>query len=125
MAERSEHDESLWWLAASPGIWAVHLLASYVTVAVWCAKVVGRDGSLGAARVAVVVYTAVALAGVAATGWRAYRRHKFGTATVPHDFDTRDDRHRFLGFATFLLSGLSAVAIAYVALTVLFIGSCV
>jgi hypothetical protein len=32
-----------------------------------------------------------------------------------HDLDTRDDRHRFVGFATLLLSGLSAVGVVYAA----------
>lgn len=124
MDDLHEKNESLWWLVVSPTIWAVHFLASYITVAVWCAKVAGRDGELGAARAAVVVYTAVAIAGVCANGWYAWRRHKFGTATVPHDFDTPGDRHRFLGFASVLLSGLSLVGIIYAAMPVVFIGSC-
>lgn len=122
--ELHEEEQSLWLLAASPGIWALHFLASYLTVAIWCAKVVGRDGVLGASRTAVVVYTAVALVGIGITTWRGWRKHQFGTATVPHDFDTPEDRHRFLGFATLLLSILSAVGVVYVALTLLFIETC-
>lgn len=124
MEERAEENESLWWLALSPGIWVVHFLASYITVAIWCEKAVPEGGPLGGARAAVVVYTVLALAGIAATGVRAWRRHAIEASTVPHDFDTRDARYRFLGFAVFLLSALSAVAIVYVALPFVFIGSC-
>ena len=116
--------ESLWWLAVSPTIWAVHFLASYVTVAIWCAKAAEADAPLGSARVAVMVYTAVALAGIVANGWRALARHRIGSATVPHDFDTREDRTRFIGFATFLLSLVSALAVVYVAMPFAYIGSC-
>lgn len=119
-----ERRDSLWWLAAGPGLWAAHFLLSYGTAALWCARVAGRDGPLGGARAAIAGYTAAALLGIAAVGWRGWRRHRFGTAAVPHDFDTRADRHRFLGFATFLLAGLAALATIYVALAAVFIGTC-
>lgn len=123
-SETREENQSLWLLTFSPGIWAIHFLASYITAAVWCAKVAGRDGSLGGARVAIGIYTLVALAGIAIVGWKGYRRHTFGHATVPHDYDTPEDRHRFLGFATLLLSALSAAAVVYVAMAAVFIWSC-
>jgi len=122
--ETREERQSLWMLTASPVIWAVHFLASYLTAAIWCAKFAGTGGSLWQVRIAIGVYTAVALAGIAAFAWIGYRRHSFGQATVPHDFDTPEDRHRFLGFATLLLSALSAVATVYMALVVLFVGDC-
>ena len=122
--ETRETNQSLWMLTASPVIWAVHFMACYLTVAIWCAKVAGQDGSLGDARTAIVVYTVLALAGIAVIGWRGYRRHSYGGATTPHDFDTPADRHRFMGFATLLLSLLSAVATIYAALTIAFIGGC-
>lgn len=124
MAELSEQQESLWWLVVSPTVWALHFVASYATAAVWCAKVVGRDGSLDTVRILILVYTAGALLIVGVAGARGFRRHSLGTATVPHDFDTPADRHRFLGFSSLLLSGLSAVAIVFVALTVAFFGTC-
>ena len=124
-AERTEEQhESLWWLTVSPTIWLAHFLASYITVAIFCAKLAGREGSLGPARVAIAVYTAIALAGIVATGLRGLRCHGFETATIPHDFDTKKSRHAFLGFAVVLLSGLSFVATVYVALPALFYGSC-
>ena len=119
-----ESNQSLWLLVVSPTIWAVHFLACYITAAIWCAKVAGRDGSLGPVRVAIAVYTVVALLGIGLTGWRGYRRHDYGTADPPHDADTPEDRHRFLGYATLLLSSLSAVATIYSALAAVFMGSC-
>jgi hypothetical protein len=66
----------------------------------------------------------VALAGIGFIGWQGYRRHTHGTANLPHDFDTPEDRHRFLGYATLLLSGLSAVGVVYAALAAVFMESC-
>jgi hypothetical protein len=119
-----ESNQSLWLLTVSPTIWAIHFLACYLTAAIYCAKFVGPDGSLRNVRVAIAVYTGLALLGIAYTAWRGFRRHAYGDATTPHDFDTPEDRHRFLGFSTLLLSGLSAVATVYVALAAVFVGSC-
>lgn len=124
MAELSEKKESLWLLTAAPVIWAAHFLLCYLTAAIWCAKVVGQGGLLGDVRIAIAVYTVLALVGIGITGWIGYRRHTYGTASTPHDFDTPEDRHRFLGFATLLLSGLSAVAVLYVAVVAVFVDTC-
>lgn len=124
MSRLHEKNESLWILTVSPTLWAAHFLLSYLTAAVWCAKVVGRDGSLSTVRVAIAVYTVLALLGIGLNGWLGYRRHSFGDASTPHDFDSPADRHRFLGFATLLLSALSAVATLYVALAAVFIETC-
>ena len=123
-ADPPEAEESLGTLAASPLIWAAHLLLSYGTGAVWCAKVAGPGGSLRSVQAAIAVYTLASLAGIALIGRRGWRRHRFGDSALPHDFDSPADRHRFLGFATVLLSGLSAVAVLYQALATAFIGSC-
>lgn len=123
-ADLPETRESLWRLTFSPLIWAAHFLLSYVTAAVWCEKLAGRDGSLREVRLAILVYTVLALIGIGIVGWRGYRRHTFGSGTVPHDFDSPEDRHRFLGFATVLLFSLSAVAVLYAALAAVFIGTC-
>jgi hypothetical protein len=96
----------------------------YMSAAIWCAKVVGPGGSLATVRMAIAVYTALALAGIAVIGWRGYHRHSFGNVSLPHDADTPEDRHRFLGFATSLLSALSAVAVVYAALVAVFFRSC-
>jgi hypothetical protein len=122
--ELPEKEESLWALVLPPTLWALHFLLSYGTAAIWCAKLAGDGGSLFGARVAIAVYTGLALLGVFVAGYRGFRRHRFAGSPLPHDADTPDDRHRFLGFATLLLSGLSAIAIVYSALAAVFVGSC-
>lgn len=119
-----EKKEALWWLAVSPAIWATHFLVSYVTAAVWCARVVGRDGSLASVRIAIGIYTVVALSGIVLTGFRGLRRRRVALDSAPYDADTPEDRTTFLGFATVLLSALSAVATIYVALAALFMKTC-
>src|SRR5690606_34846319 len=105
-----EDRQSLWWLAASPTIWAAHFLASYIMAAIWCAKASAANESLLPVRITVGVLTLVALIGIIIVGWEGYRRHDYGVGLPPHDDDTPEDRHRFLGFATLLLSVLSGVA---------------
>ena len=119
-----EQHANLWTLAFPPIIWAAHFLLSYCTAAVWCAKFAGESGSLGTARVAVAVYTAVALAALLLSGFAGYRKQRLGKVQAPHDRDTAEDRYRFLGYAAMLLSGLSAIAVCYAALVVVFIRSC-
>lgn len=123
-AKVDEEHVSLWTLALPPLIWAVHFLLSYCTAAIWCAKFAGQSGSLGTARLAVAVYTAVALAALLFSGLSGYRKHRLHQVPAPHDRDTPEDRYRFLGQATMLLAGLSAIAVCYAALVVVFIRSC-
>ncbi|MBW3563289.1 MAG: hypothetical protein KY459_01010 [Acidobacteria bacterium] len=120
----AERKESLWRLIASPTIWAAHFMLCYVTAAIWCAKYVARTGTLEPIRWAILVFTAVALVGIAWNGWDGYRRHRFGDAHLPHDDDTPADRRRFLGFATMLLAGLSGVAVIYAAFVAIVFRSC-
>jgi hypothetical protein len=111
MGRTAERHERLWMLAASPTLWAAHFGLCYITAAVWCAKAPDALTPLGTARVAVIIYTIVALA-------------RFGAEPAPHDADSPADRHRFMGLATVLLSGLSALAVVYAALVVMFIETC-
>ena len=128
----SEHSEqgrradrySLWLLTIAPAIWAAHLLLCYVTAAIWCARFVSFGGPLGGIRSAVMWYTAVAVVGIAIVGWEGFRRHSYGTEATTHDLDSAEDRHRFLGFATLLLSGLSAVGVLYAALAATYFETC-
>jgi hypothetical protein len=120
----AERHESIWVLTVSPTIWALHFGLCYITAAVWCAKAQTALAPLGAIRTAVVVYTILALGGILLTGWIGYRAHSYGAGSAPHDDDTPEDRHRFMGFATLLLSGLSAVAVIYAALVVVFVETC-
>lgn len=119
-----EKRESLWLLVVSPTIWAAHFLASYLTAAIWCAKVAPRTGSIEPVRWAIAVYTALALIGIVLNGRGGWRMHRLGAEPLPHDFDTPGDRHRFLGFATVLLAGLSAIATVFAALVVVFFEDC-
>ena len=121
---RSPDSGSLWLLTIAPAIWAAHLLSCYVTAAIWCARFAAPGGALNGIRTAIAWYTAVALIGIAVVGWEAFRRHSYGTGATTHDLDTREDRHRFLGFATLLLSGLSAVAVAYAAFAATLFDTC-
>ena len=121
---RTPDHYSLWLLTIAPTIWAAHLLLCYTTAAIWCAKFVGPDGALGEIRTAIVWYTAIALIGIAWIGWEGLRRHRHGTEATTHDLDSVDDRHRFLGFATLLLAGLSALGVLYVVLAAVYFETC-
>lgn len=120
----AEKHRYLWLMAAAPAVWAAHFLVSYVTAAVWCARFVPRDGATGPVHVAIGWYTLVALAAIAIVGFGGYRRHGRGFEASEHDMDTPGDRHRFLGFATLLLAGLSAIATIYVAISAVFMERC-
>jgi len=122
--ETHESRQSLWRPVLPPIIWAAHFLTTYITSAIWCEKIAGRDGSLGGARLAIAIYTVLALAGIALIGWRGWQRHAFDGSETQHDFDSPADRHRFLGFATALLAGLSAVAVIFTALAIVFFNDC-
>lgn len=122
--ELPEHREGLWRLALGPATWFAHFLLCYTTAAVWCAKFLAPTDSLATVRLLVVVYTLLALATIATVGFGGWRRYHYGNGEPPYNEDTAEDRHRFLGFATLLLCGLSFVATLYVASTAVFIGSC-
>ena len=120
----SEDRQSLWLMIAAPSVWALHFLLCYITAAIWCEKMAGPDGRLGPARTAIWVYTIAALAVIGLIGWSGYRRHSYGSATLPHDEDTPEDRHRFLGFSTLLLSGLSLIGVVFEAMVLVFFWNC-
>jgi len=119
----AESRESLWLMIVSPFSWSAHFLLSYVTAAIYCAKA-GAAASLGGVQWAIAGYTALALAAIAVSGWSGWKRHRFGDSPPPHADDTPADRHRFLGYAAFLLSVLSAVGVLFTGLAAVFIGSC-
>lgn len=113
----------LWLLAAPPAIWAAHFLLAYGVGAIFCAKR-GRDASLAPVQIFVAALTLVALAAIVSLGVRGRAHQRRGGAPPPHDRDTDVDRLRFLGFATVLLAGLSAVATLYSALAAAFVTTC-
>jgi hypothetical protein len=116
--------DSLWMLTIAPTVWAAHLLLSYITAAVWCAKFAPASGSLSRVPTLVALYTAAALVAIGVVGWEGWRRHQHGTEATTHDLDTVEDRHRFLGFATLLLAGLSAVGVLYAAMAAALFETC-
>ena len=124
LISRSPDRDTLWLLTISPIIWAAHLLLSYVTAAIGCGRFFAPGDALDGVLTGIALYTVVALAGIAFVGWEGFRRHRHGTEATTHDLDSAEDRHRFLGFATLLLSGLSALAVGYVALAVTFFDTC-
>lgn len=116
--------DNLWFLISGPTVWAFHFLACYCTAAIYCEKL-GRAADLGDLRLMIAGLTLVALAGIAWSGIWAYSRWEgWEVAKPPHDAATADDRRRFLGFSTLLLSGLSFVATIYTALPVALIATC-
>jgi hypothetical protein len=119
------HERGLWALTAGPAIWAAHFLASYVGAAVYCAKWAPAATALGPIQYYIAALTGLALLGILALGWNAYRRwYHAGDPAPPHDAATLADRRAFLGFAALLLCGLSFVATIYTALPVLLSASC-
>jgi hypothetical protein len=109
---------------ASPVIWGLHFMLCYVTAAVWCGKFASGAAGLGPAGWAIAAYTAGALAAIVAVGAAGYRQHRLGNGDAPHDDDTPEDRHRFIGYSTLLLSWLSGVAVVYTALAAVLVETC-
>ncbi|MFN0102618.1 MAG: hypothetical protein ACKV2U_11075 [Bryobacteraceae bacterium] len=122
--EVAEERQSLWLLVLSPSIWAAHFLVSYAAAAIWCGAVAGRDREVDVIRMGIFIFGSLALVCVGAIGKIGWRKYKLDGGDPPFDKDTAEDRHRFLGAATVLLSALSAVAIAYVCLSLLFVRDC-
>ena len=120
----AERHESLWMLVVPPTVWALHFLASYITGAIWCGMIAGPFGSLMTARIAIAAYTVVALVVIVVVGAIGFRRHRLADGEPPHDEDTPEDRHRFMGYATFLLAGISAIGVVYAAMAIVFLEGC-
>lgn len=116
--------ESLWTLFTGPTVWATHFLLCYVGAAIYCAKPDHFGFGFEAVRIAIVAVTLLALLLILLSAWLSWRQWGFGSEEPPHDDPTRRDRRLFQGFATLLLSGLSFVAVLYVALPALFITDC-
>lgn len=115
-------------LPLGPAIWAAHFFTTYVIASIWCAPTL-RPGQaaavpLDSAHGVIAGVTIAALIGIAMVAISGYRRHGLGGETAPHDDDSPEDRHRFLGLATMLLAGLSAVATIFVALSTAYFARC-
>lgn len=116
--------ESLWTLFTAPVVWAVHFLASYLGAAIFCAKQQQLAFGFDMLRLGIAAVTVIALAMIVLSAWLAWRQWGFGAHDPPHDDPTGHDRMLFQGFATLLLSGLSFVAVLYVAMPLLFVTEC-
>jgi hypothetical protein len=120
----AEEKQSLLLLTWGPAIWLAYFLLSYAAGALWCGADVGRDQGMLPARLAIGGAGVAAMLGILVTGRRGWVRFTHGEGERSRDDDTPEDRHRFLGFATVLLAGLSAVATFYTALTAIFVHNC-
>ena len=116
--------ETLWTLFTGPVVWALHFLVCYAAAAVYCAKASQLTFSFGMLRLALGAITVLALLAILSAAWLAWRQWGFGSGEPPHDEPTRQDRLRFQGFATLLLSGLSSLAVIFVSVPLLFIEVC-
>ena len=114
---------TLWALIASPTVWALHFLFSYVYASVLCAKG-GRFEPLDDVRLAIGLATVTALLLVTVCGYFAWRETRIEGDPPPHQESTDEDRLRFLAVATMLLSGLSFVAIVFTAIPAFVFGDC-
>lgn len=116
-ADAPELEQGLSTLVAPLLAWAAHFVFVYAVAAVFCAK----GWPIGAMRAAAAAATLLALALLAR--WfvkgRARARREAGAAD-----DAAHARRRFLGFATALTAGLSAVAIVYSALVFVLVRDC-
>lgn len=119
-----ERHERIWFMFLPPFVWALHLLACYLTAAIWCAKYSGSAASFNTVRIAIGIYTLLAITVIGYSGWAGFRRHRHLAADLSHNDDTPLDRYLFLGKATFLLAALSTVATLFVAMVALFFGNC-
>jgi len=116
--------ETLWTLFTAPVVWALHFVVCYGAVAVFCAKGLASEVSFDTVRIALGVITVLALAMIVLSAGLAWRQWGFGADDPPHDEATRNARTLFQGFATLLLSGLSFVAVLYMAIPMIFIAEC-
>ena len=119
------HGTDLWRVIAAPIIWAFHFLFCYVFAAIYCEKM-GRGAPLDNPRFWVIVATVVALAGI---GWSTHRIWRVRARSLTdNDFEfehnTPEERHRFLSHMALMLCALSAVAVLYVVIPMLYLATC-
>ena len=115
----------LWRVIAAPLVWALHFLFCYVVGAIHCAKA-GRDASLDQPTLVIVVATVVALAAIGYSTHRLWRVR--GRSLTDNDFEfehnTPEERHSFLSHVALMLCVLSAIAVLYVTIPMLYLSTC-
>lgn len=122
---RHESGTDLWRAIAAPVIWAAHFLFCYVYAAIWCEKA-GRGADLAPVERATAIATILALAGIGAIAlslWRV-RARSLTDDDFEFEHNSPEERHRFLSHVALMLCVLSAVAVAYVAIPVVWLSSC-
>ena len=115
----------LWHVIFAPVIWALHFLFCYVYGAVHCAKA-GRDASLGGPTVVIVGATVLGLLLIGLSTLKLWRVR--GRSLTDNDFEfehnTAEERHRFLSHVALMLCLLSAIAVLYTTIPMLYLTSC-
>lgn len=119
------HGTDLWRVIAAPIIWASHFLFCYVFVAIYCEKA-GRDASLDQPTIVIIVATAVALAGIGLSTHHILRVRARSVTDNDFEFEhnTPEERHRFLSHVALMLCILSAIAVIYIAIPMLYLSTC-
>lgn len=122
--EFAEESDSLWRIVFAPTLWVLHFLLCYTATAIICSRMPEPE-NLSALRIFVAVLTLLCLSGIGFIGWRSWVQWGFRDDRVHvQDRPTEEHRHEFLGHASFLLSIVSFIAVCYVALPALFLGTC-
>ncbi len=115
----------LWQVIFAPIVWAGHFLFCYVYGAVYCAKS-SRDASLEGPTLVIVGATVLALVLIGLSTLRLWRVR--GRSLTDNDFEfehnTAEELHRFLSHVALMLCVLSAIAVLYVAIPMLYLTSC-
>lgn len=124
MDKTAERQERFWTMPASPVVWSLHFMACYITAATWCGRVASVAEPIPTLRLLIGLYTVVAIGVIGVVGVMGLRAHRRTASSLPNDEDTPEGRHGFVGFATLLLSGLSAVAVIYSAFVAIVFETC-
>lgn len=119
------HGTDLWRVIAAPIIWALHFLFCYVFAAIYCEKA-GRGAPLDDARLWIIAATVLALAGIGASTMQLWRVRARSLTDDDFEFEhnTPEERHRFLSHVALMLCVLSAIAVLYVVIPMLYLSSC-
>jgi len=115
----------LWQVIAAPIIWALHFLFSYVYAAIYCEKA-GRDASLAAPTLVISGAAALALLLIGLSGYQLWQVRARSLTDDDFEFEhnSPEERHRFLSHVALMLCLLSAVAVLYVTIPMLYLSSC-
>ena len=118
----AEEASSLWLITFAGSIWAIHFAVCYAATAVVCQKFPDAVESL---RLGIGLATAIALVAILLIAWRSWKQWDFlDDYDYVHDLAVEEDRHEFLGHASFLLSIISFIGVCYVAMPAFFLTSC-